>query len=229
MKTRLARSIGADTAARLYRAFLVETLHLGRQIECRHVIGFTPDTARDAFRELAPDWDLVPQANGDLGHRMQSFFDQILSGPPLPAGQDRRVVLIGSDTPTLDASLIGTAFDRLLHDDVVIGPSDDGGYYLIGARNRTPDLFADVAWSTESVLKETLGRLNQGNYRYSLLESRNDVDDLADLLALKSELESGRFPGDNDQSLLSLLTSCVQSINTDRGPVKQDYDKGAES
>jgi hypothetical protein len=96
------------------------------------------------------------------------------------------VVIIGSDSPTLPRQFLVDAFARLRTCDVVLGPSVDGGYCLIGARVAVPELFTGIAWSTPEVLPETLRRL--AGYSHWLLPTWYDVDDAADLEHLREQL-----------------------------------------
>ncbi len=98
--------------------------------------------------------------------------------------------MIGSDCPTLTVADVQSAFDRLKHHDVVLGPTEDGGYYLIGARHEMPDVFTNIAWSTPQVWAATVDRLSHFGTRWSALQTRYDVDDVHDVRRLKQELMS---------------------------------------
>ena len=164
VKTRLARDLGDDAAAQLSRAFLATLLLRFSAIAERQLLCFTPAAAVDAFASLPiARWELSPQVEGNLGQRMQHYFD---SG--FEHGMQRGV-LIGSDSPDLPREYVDRAFEMLASHDVVLGPSIDGGYYLVGASQRTPPIFADIAWSTPQVWTETLERLRQACIAPALL------------------------------------------------------------
>ncbi len=145
VKTRLARSIGNEKAARIYEAFVAATVARLSAIHCTRVLSYWPNDAKTrlAFESVeAQGWSLVPQTEGDLGERMADYFIQQFS-----AGTDR-VVLLGTDCPNVPLVEVQEAFEHLKTSDVVLGPTDDGGYYLVGAAKRVPPIFADIPWST---------------------------------------------------------------------------------
>jgi len=184
VKTRLAETIGSEAAAAVYREFLRTLLVRFASIATSRELVFTPGDRQAEFRSLAPPaWQLEEQGTGDLGQRMARFFERAF------ASGRSSVVLIGSDSPTLPASYVGQAFDALAHQAVVLGPSEDGGYYLVGARgDRVPPIFFDMHWSTEQVLRQTIARLEQHNIQHALLPTWYDVDSEADLRRLDDEL-----------------------------------------
>lgn len=193
VKTRLAKSVGDELAAEIYFQLLKSTRNLGQQIELdqaesrfEKMLGYAPSNRTNEFSNFAPSWNLIPQVESDLGTRMKCFFNSCFES--VQNEGDCRVVLIGSDTPALPVRNVHHAFELLHHHDVVLGPSFDGGYYLIGCRNETPDIFSNIDWSTPAVLEQTIARLNQIGCRYAMLEKYNDVDELDDLRKLQSEL-----------------------------------------
>lgn len=197
VKTRLAKSVGDEMAAEVYFQFLKSTLKLGQQItlgksnsDCKKVIGYSPIERLEEFVDLAPDWKLIPQVERHLGARMRCFFESCLADAT--KGEDCRVVLIGSDTPALQVDYVTDAFNLLHHYDVVLGPSFDGGYYLIGCRHSTPDIFENIDWSTPQVLEQTVEQLNRRGYQYAMLEKHNDIDELDDLRKLQTKLRQNR-------------------------------------
>ncbi|HEX6835952.1 MAG TPA: TIGR04282 family arsenosugar biosynthesis glycosyltransferase [Polyangia bacterium] len=182
VKTRLAKTVGDERALALYEAFLDDTCALTQGLGARRVIAVAGDADHPRVQHLAKSQRLVvePQGDGDLGERMaRAIAAHVTRGP---------VVLLGSDAPTLPRAYLHQALDELMAHDVVLGPSDDGGYYLIGARVDAPDLFTNMRWSTGDVLKTTLGRL--GARSHALLPSWQDVDSAEDLERLKASLSS---------------------------------------
>src|SRR5205807_3280651 len=133
-------------------------------------------------------YDLARQRNGDLGQRMAGFFTEQLEDGAA------RVVLVGTDSPSLPASFVQQAFHELDSADVVLGPAADGGYYLIGCAGRVPPVFDGVAWGEPRVLLETVARL-PADYRLALLPPWYDVDTLADWWALRGHLAALRRAG----------------------------------
>ncbi len=182
VKTRLAQSIGDERALALYEAFLDDTCGLPPGLGARRVLAVAGDVDHPRVAHLAKSQGLAvePQGEGDLGERMaRAVAAHVARGP---------VVLIGSDAPTLPRAHLHQALDELMAHDVVVGPSDDGGYYLIGARVNAPELFADVRWSTGDVLATTLARL--AGRSHALLPPWHDVDSADDLSRLERELSS---------------------------------------
>lgn len=176
VKTRLAASIGADRAAAYYREFFAATLRRFGAVADVRTLVFTPDSRRDEFAALAgPAWRLVPQATGDLGARLDAFLAAALDKLA------RRVVILGADSPTLPVEYVREAFAHLKSQPVVLGPSDDGGYYLVGASGRVPPIFDDMPWSRPTLLAATLERLASCGIDAHMLPPWYDVDDAASL------------------------------------------------
>ena len=120
-------------------------------------------------------WQYVPQVQEDLGARMREALVQQLDAGASAA------VLIGTDIPSLPAYHITQAFDLLRTKDVVLGPSTDGGYYLVGVSRSTPEIFEDVEWSTPSVLSQTIDRVERAGRTLGLVSPWFDVDTPEDL------------------------------------------------
>jgi hypothetical protein len=182
VKTRLAESIGAHEAAALYRTMgrrVVERcLDPGRH---RTVIWFTPAEEEPNVRAwllpLEVD-EFLDQREAGLDARLSAAFERHFS-----EGAER-VVVIGSDSPDVDASLIHRAFEALSEHDVVIGPARDGGFYLIGLRFPVSDLFRHVTWSTDLVLRQTMLNAARLGLSATFLPELRDVDTVADAHAL---------------------------------------------
>ena len=132
VKTRLAATLGNQLACELYEIFLFHLLNSIAPVSDHTTVVFSPPDREADFRAaIAPDWMLEPQSEGDLGDRMRNFFAGQFS-KDVPTKQKLKVVVIGADCPQLSVTEIQTAFDELDNNDVVIGPSTDGGYYLLG-------------------------------------------------------------------------------------------------
>jgi rSAM/selenodomain-associated transferase 1 len=184
-KTRLCPPLSPEQAAALYECLLRDTLHLMRQVpETQPVIAYFPRSARDYFARLAPDFELWPQAGENLGARLDYVLTHYLD-----RGY-RRVVAMNSDGPTLPAAHLVTAFEALDEDktDVVLGPSEDGGYYLIGMKQPAPRLLREVEMSTPHVAADTLILARAEGLDVKILPGWYDVDDGGSLSRLAEEL-----------------------------------------
>lgn len=189
-KTRLADAVPRETdRRRLYAAFLADTIAACRTVEGAALrIAYTPDGAGDGLRELgAGDGELLPQRGADLGARERGVFDDLFA-----AGFEK-VVMIGSDLPTLPPAHVSLAIERVSPGRVVLGPSADGGYYLIAlaappAGMPVPDLFSGIRWSTPSALDDTRAAAGRAGVGVVLLPGWHDVDDAAGLERLRTDL-----------------------------------------
>jgi rSAM/selenodomain-associated transferase 1 len=187
VKTRLAAAIGDESAAQLHRLFLRALLRRLEPLGYRHVLAFTPVERRDLFAAIGGEqWDLQSQGDGDLGERMHRFLANEVS-----AGAGR-VVVLGSDSPSLPLHYVTEAFEQLRRVPVVLGPSDDGGYYLVGIASASgiPAIFDGISWGTPNVWQSTVERLRAAGIEYAELPRWYDVDQLPDLLRLRDELAS---------------------------------------
>ena len=174
VKTRLAKSLGEQAACDAYQK-LAEIL-FNRVAELPNVVlRFTPDNAAAEIKPwLRNNWLMRPQGQGSLGERLQAAFAEAFSQGA------QRVVIIGSDCPSVTAQDVKAAWSALARNDVVIGPARDGGYWLLGLNQSQPRLFDNIPWSTATVLRETLARAKDAGLRATLLRELNDVDDEAD-------------------------------------------------
>jgi uncharacterized protein len=180
VKTRLQSRYTPKQAALLYTAFVKDTLDTVRTLNIdKRIIAYDPPDNENAVRNICGnDFEYVPQVQSDLGQRMyQALLQQLQLGA-------KRAILIGTDIPSLPATHITQAFDLLKTKDVVIGPSTDGGYYLIGISRHCPEIFENIAWSTSTVLSETTESLRQQNYSLGLVPPWFDVDTPEELDAL---------------------------------------------
>ena len=195
-KTRLSEAIVDESdRRRLYAAFLQDTVDACRAVDGTTMrLAYTRDGGTAGFRELGISEDeLLPQRGADLGAREREIFADLFE-----AGFEK-VVMIGSDLPTLPVSHIRQAIDRIEAKTVVLGPSEDGGYYLMalaapGPGAQIPDLFTDIRWSTSSTLDDTRAAVARAGFRVEVVPHWYDVDDVEGLRRLRSELddEAGR-------------------------------------
>ncbi len=172
VKTRLARSVGAESALAIYRALLTHTRQTALTLPVRRLLFYS------SFVDQQDDWpadhfEKHLQQGYDLGARMDQAFRLALANAS-------RAVLIGSDCASLTPAIIRQAFSRLRSYDYVLGPALDGGYYLIGMRRPSPTLFTGIRWSTSTVLQETLTKIEKLGKRYFLLPALSDIDTLED-------------------------------------------------
>jgi hypothetical protein len=207
VKTRLAAEVGDERAAEIYAAFVADSVARFRQTADERILCFSPDTvpARRYFETLAAgEYSLWPQPEGDLGDRMQSLFQQHL----VPA--DNRVVVIGSDSPTLPREYVDRAFDGLSGADCVLGPATDGGYYLVGMRRRVWPIFTNIEWSDCRVLEQTVNQVAKAGPKLALLPVWYDVDTPADLKFLVGHLAALAAAGSpiNVEATGRVLATC---------------------
>ncbi|MEW6235148.1 MAG: TIGR04282 family arsenosugar biosynthesis glycosyltransferase [Candidatus Omnitrophota bacterium] len=191
VKTRLGKQIGYDRAARFYREIAQTCVQRFSRIPgVDFTVYFDPPEEEERLRAwLGENFRYLAQPPGDLGERLQRGFAYWLP-------QRRRVIAIGSDSPDLPLEYIEQACDILLTKDAVIGPTEDGGYYLIGLSRFLPELFEGVPWSTNEVLNVTRRKAVEIGASFELLPKWYDVDTLEDL---------ERWNVSNDKDWLSML------------------------
>ena len=179
VKTRLVPLLGAETAAGLYRALCEEVLRttVPRPGEYERLVFFSPPGAAEAVRAWLPGVRLLPQSGGDLGARMAAAFARAFG-----RGAERAAI-VGTDSPAVSRETVAGALDALDGADVVVGPAEDGGYYLLALRQPRPELFDGMAWSTPAVLEATLARAGEAGLRVRQIARLRDVDLPGDLRA----------------------------------------------
>ena len=207
VKTRLQTRYSPEQAAEIYRAFILDTLANARTVPAQtYRVAYAPSTAKAEIQRLCgPPWQLTPQAETDLGDRMYTALDQSLQ-----AGATRAVI-VGTDIPSLPAQHIRQAFDLLSDKDVVLGPSTDGGYYLVGLSRPIRSIFQNIEWSTDRVFIQTLERIYSAGLPLGLVPPWYDIDtpeELDFLLAHARALEqAGQLTSlTHTQAYLSTLT-----------------------
>jgi rSAM/selenodomain-associated transferase 1 len=182
-KTRLVPGLSAEEAAALYRGFLLDSVGLGLELGWEQVTVVHPHGGGPALAALLPDRvRLLEQPGRGLADALPHAFTTHL------AEGFGRVVLIGSDNPTLPPGLIEQACTALDSHDLSIGPSADGGYCLIGLREPHLGVFEAIDWSTSRVYGQTLAQAERLGLRISRLPEWYDVDDTSDLARLQREL-----------------------------------------
>lgn len=194
VKTRLIPHISPEEAASLYRAFLTDCCNALSEIPTVHrVIAYTPPKGLSALQTLiGEDAIYIPQVGADLGERLiaaaQWAFDHHYA----------KFLFLGSDSPTLPIQYVERGLDLLESRDVVIGPSVDGGYYLIGfsrhgAALAIPTIFEGITWSTDVVFRQTLEKIQSLDAELGLLPPWYDVDTPAELQLLRHHLFAMRL------------------------------------
>ncbi|SRX74414.1 TIGR04282 family arsenosugar biosynthesis glycosyltransferase [Aequorivita antarctica] len=172
VKTRLAKSVGDESALNIYKFLLKHTVAITEKLNVDKYVFYSENIHRediwnsDIFRKKL-------QTGKDLGERMNNAFSEIFG-----MGYEKAII-IGSDMFDLEKKDLETAFDVLQTNHFVIGPATDGGYYLLGMKELNSEIFQNKNWGTSTVLKETLKDLK--DEKYVLLEERNDVDYYEDI------------------------------------------------
>ena len=170
-KTRLIPAIGVDGAALVHKRLTEQTVGTLRATREQIEIAYTGGTAAEFTAWLGRDLVYREQVAGDLTAKLLAMME------PCPA------IFFGADTPGLTIRHVEAAVAALETHDCVIGPAEDGGYYLIGLARPMPFLFENMAWSTDAVFPETVARLEACGVRYAALETLSDVDRPEDLAA----------------------------------------------
>ena len=209
VKTRLVPPLTPDEAAELNKCFLRDTAATisnacggglrpptaakerfhssahGAPLQCRGIAVYTPVGAESAYTDILPaGFSLLPQRGDEFGERLYFAVEDLFK-----CGFDS-VCLIDSDSPTVPGESFAEAVELLStsKDRVVLGPTDDGGYYLIGLKKPHGELFEQIDWSTERVLNQTIERATESGLEIKLLPTGYDVDDASDLRRLCDEL-----------------------------------------
>lgn len=195
VKTRLSPPLTLEESAALNICFLRDTTQNIAEVSAeggaKGLVCYTPVGDEIAFDDLLPDgFALIPQRGEAFGERLLAAAKDIL------ACGFSSVCLIDSDSPTLPAGALKQAVHELSlsGDRVVIGPSEDGGYYLIGLKIAHPEPFERIPWSTETVYEQTVERVSDAGIELVVLPTWYDVDDAATLAVLEDELLDGKPP-----------------------------------
>jgi len=184
VKTRLAKDIGPVNALIVYKHIVDHTRKITSEVDADRLL-FYSSFIPESDEWPASDFETHLQIGDNLGLRMLNAFNLAFS-----RGY-RHVIIIGSDCLELTGSLMSTAFDRLNDHDFVIGPANDGGYYLLGMNSPHEALFRNKEWSTSSVFPQTVAQINDLSDTVHILPELNDIDTIDDI----------------NQELLSMLIS----------------------
>lgn len=176
VKTRLAKIVGDEKAALLYKRFVEHVLKQTKSDKYERYLYFSPIDKKDLFiKWLGNGFKLIPQVGYDLGERLSNAYVDMFD-----LGADK-VVAIGTDCLECDNIIIKKAFDVMEDCEAVIGPTFDGGYYLLGLKSFRMELFKNIEWSTPRVYAETEARFNKYGIGFRSLNKLQDIDTYDDL------------------------------------------------
>ena len=185
VKTRLAPELSFAEAAEVAKVLLFETLELtSKHWPGKIVLAVWPNVKDDYIQNVNEQFniELIAQSSGDLGAKMLNAMEQ--AGYPC--------TVMGCDVPHLEGMVLEQAYERLAKGENIIGPTEDGGYYLLGLQSNRPELFAKQAWGETSVLGASLRVARQHNFQFSELATMVDIDHYADLAQASQKLKSLR-------------------------------------
>jgi len=198
VKTRLAAAYGGDEVVRLYRALVEDTIDLARAAKLKAVAVCPSGDEAPLAAWLPPDVAVLPQRGAGLAAGLHSTFEQLCDPP-------RKVVAFNGDSPHLPPAVLTAAFAALDSDDLVVGPCDDGGYYLVGATRSHPGLFDAAAMGTGSAFEALLAHAKRLGLRVSVAAEHWDVDVPSDVVRLASELARAPERARRTAALLAAL------------------------
>ena len=173
VKSRLAKDIGKEAAFNIYKELVKITENATKNLALDRLIYFSDTIIENKWKG---DQKSI-QVGTDLGERMKNAFKKGFED-----GYEK-IILIGSDLPNISEELILNGFSKLSNNDVVFGPAEDGGYYLVGMSKMNTTIFENKPWSQSQLLEVTLSELKNNNQQFTLLETLNDIDTFEDLIA----------------------------------------------
>ena len=187
-KTRMEAELSPEQCAQVHKAFLKDMsqmlLKVQEQREVNLYLAYTPAGTINMFDNLVPtEFKRFLQFGQDLGAKMEAALSYAAQA------NDQQIV-IGSDLPALQPKVLIEAIDLLQKNDIVLGPSEDGGYYLCGTNEPYSFLFDDILWGQNEVLEATINKIeNQADLSYDLVDTCGDIDYCSELRELKEKLE----------------------------------------
>ena len=199
VKTRMIPSLDPGTVSGLYHNFLLDKIEQVKNIEAQAFIAYTPEAEFAFFQSIAPSgFNLIKQTGSDLGERLANISRSLFK-------QDfKKVLMLDSDSPDLPVEYIKKGLEKLDNCDVVIGPCEDGGYYLIGLSENQPLIFEGIPWSTSRVTELTMNKAKSSGLIVSLLEKWYDIDTIENLQRLKNKM----YSSNNRKSSLLCKNTC---------------------
>jgi len=212
-KTRLLSHLSPQGCAGLATAFLRDALDVLIEVQtAAHYLAFTPPEEEALLAQLAPPTvALLPQVGADLGERLHNVFvalSELGHGPAL---------IFGSDIPTLQRHTLEDALVKLHTADVCLGPSADGGYYLIGLRTPCPSLFEGIPWGTEEVFQMTVDRVREAGLSLATVECYRDIDTIDDMIWLQGQVTQQDAAGNG---LRTHTRAFLEDLAQKRGPLR---------
>ena len=179
VKTRLSKTMGTEFAAGFYRQMAENIFNicvaLPRSINDLHLYYYNENDTERIKNWVPPEFSLHLQEGADLGEKMKNAFDLMFKN------RYKKVIIIGTDCPGINRNIILKSFTKLSQYNVVTGPSNDGGYYLLGMNKFYPFLFDGIEWSSNQVLKRTIEIITQNKLKYFMLPRLIDIDTEEDL------------------------------------------------
>jgi len=178
VKLRLAQTLGPEIATGFYQLCAQQITHeLGRLSgEVKKYLSYSDKSDKDEIKDwVGSQFSLIPQAEGDLGQRLEQSFRSLLTG------DFRKAIIMASDVPDLSKEIMNDAVNALDNHDLAIGHCHDGGYYLIGMKEPHGELFAGISWSTEKVFEQTLTIADKLGLSVFSLPTLRDIDTRDDL------------------------------------------------
>ncbi len=190
VKTRLAAAIGDNLAADFYQTLTELIIQMTASENYKRIVYYTPaDKKKNIEKWLGQEILSCPQQGRSLGERLQNAFAQIFEQGA------KKIIAIGSDAPLVTCADINKAFYMLGKNPCVMGPSEDGGYYLIGLKANDPIIFQGIEWGSSRVFDQTVSRLNDRKITFECLPDSFDIDTLDDVRKLKNCLGHKLYQG----------------------------------
>lgn len=185
VKTRLRGYLSETQCVALYKALLKDTFELVKPLEhIAKVLAYDSSTDEPGYlKELGKGFIFYRQEGKDLGRRLHNAIK--FSGKM----HSDKTVIIGSDSPNLPITYVKEAFRRLEKNDIVLGPSADGGFYLLGIKDPCFEIFKDIQWGSGSVLEDTVKNAGMLDKKIAILKKWYDIDDAAGLIRLRKDLK----------------------------------------
>lgn len=185
-KTRLAKTVGAEEALHIYKMLLAHTRLITEPLKLNKELHYSDFIDTNDYWN---NYDKKLQAAGDLGQKITSAIEETFN-------HSQKVCIIGSDCAELSEDIIKQAYQSLDQSDLVIGPANDGGYYLLGTNQYYPELFEDITWSTESVYEQTVSKAKNLNLSIKTLPELIDVDTESDWNQVKHQFQFPESPSE---------------------------------
>jgi uncharacterized protein len=212
VKTRLAGNLSVQAVAELYRCLLSDTISLAHSLDRVKVAIMCPESdVEELSRAVTETVPIVPQAGYGLAAGLESVFAHFAGSG------DQRVIAFNSDSPHLPASVLEGAFDMLESHDVVLGPTHDGGYFLVGAKASHPDLFTREGMGTANALEALLTQARALGLSQHLTEPFYDIDVEGDLTRLAVELRLAPARAPRTATLLKQWEQATEDLRTGAG------------